>query len=329
MARDFLSDYEKVLHIKSELAKVPGVIMKSDMAMVHCPFHGGDNTPSCAIYWKNSSKNIGGFYCFGCGKAGSWNTLANALGLEPFYTEPKDRYSAPLITNTKKKEKTEGLVLSPMPLDNTWRGLPTSLLARVGCKIGQIHYSDGRWSKRFVYMPVIIDGKTEGYIKARLQKEDGKPSYVNKKGNWVKSCGLFPFDYAISQMTDRKTIVLVEGQRDALRLLRYGVPALCIMGTHNWNEKKCQLLEMHGVKRVIIAMDGDDAGIEGTRLLYPLAKEYFESAKVSRLWKWKGSPYLKFAHLPEPSKAAKEAGVELWDYYNCPMSVVEALRNAV
>jgi len=47
---------------------------------------------------------------------------------------------------------------------------------------------------------------------------------------------------------------------------------------------------------------------------------------VVTLWDMKGSPYRQFKDEDEPSKAAKAAGINLWDPGNCPESVVERVR---
>ena len=178
-----------------------------------------------------------------------------------------------------------------------------------------------------MYMPVNVDGETKGYIKARMKKVDGKPSYINLRGNWVSHYGLFPFDYTMQNLVN-KTVVLVEGQRDALRLLSFGIPALCIMGTQNWTVHKARLLEMHGVDTVYIFMDGDDAGIHGTEKVWELSHDLFDT-HVIKLWQIKGSPWLKYKDCENPSKTAKENGEELYDPGNCPDTILHKLRNKI
>lgn len=321
---DFIKEMEQRELVQQQISLVPKVKMKYDMAMIPCPFHS-DINPSCAVYFKSSQSHPGSWYCFGCGAHGLWNELAEALGLEQFDSKPKDRYTRPVSVTLEDYSSDEKLVFKSLPKNKTWRGISTDLLIDVGCKLCKVKYSSGQISDSFIYMPVNINGQTEGYIKARLKKDPNKPSYINKKGNWAKSKGLFPFDYSISKMTSHKAMVLVEGQRDALRLLQNGIPALCIMGTHNWNDEKSMLLEIHGVKKAIIFLDGDDAGISGTKLLYPSLKKYIPNVQVIKLWSWPDSPYLKY----RDKKEALAHGLEHWDPFNCPQEILDEIKELV
>lgn len=321
---DFLQDMERRDLVQQQIALVPKVKMKHDMAMIPCPFHA-DINPSCAVYFKPSSSHPGSWYCFGCGAHGLWDELAEALGLEKFEQKPKDKYSHPIQITFQSYSNNEKLIFKDLPKHKVWRGISTNLLIDIGCKLCKVVYDSGSKSDTFIYMPVIINNQTEGYIKARLKKVEDKPSYINKKGSWAKSRGLFPFDYAISKMTKNKAVVLVEGQRDALRLLGNGIPALCIMGTQSWNDNKSMLLDIHGVKKVLIFLDGDDAGIAGTKLLYSSIKKYIPDVQVIKLWSWPGSPYLKYKN----KKDALAHGTEHWDPFNCPQEIIDEIRELI
>lgn len=325
---DYLKAAEQRQLVQQEISRVTGVNMKSDMAMIPCPFHA-DKSPSCGVYFRPGDDRPGNWYCFGCNRSGLWDELADALGLEKFDKTPTDRFSHPInVTLEDTTVFNEKLVFRPLPKNKIWREISTNLLIDVGCQLCKVRY-ETNLSDTFIWMPVYIGGELEGYIKARKKKIAGKPSYINKKGPWAKTRGLFPFDYAISQMSEKKAVVLVEGQRDALRLLDQGIPAICIMGTHSWTDEKSKLLDLYGVKRAIICLDGDDAGISGTNLIYPSLKKFVEKTSVIKLWNWPNSPYLQFANKDDPSKAAKKAGVELWDPFNCPQEVIDTLKELV
>lgn len=325
---DFLRDSERRELVRQQISLVPRVKMKSDMAMIPCPFHA-DINPSCGVYFKPNQSNPGSWYCFGCNAHGQWDELAEALGLEKFDTTPKDRFTRPVsltLDTYEKNNVSEQLKFKELPKNKKWRGISTNLLIDIGCKQCKVIYESGNISETFIWMPVYINKELEGYIKARLKKNPDKPSYINKKGSWAKSKGLFPYDYAMSILSEKKAVVLVEGQRDALRLLQMGIPALCIMGTHNWNDEKSILLDIAGVKRAIIFLDGDAAGISGTKLLYPSLKKYISDVKVIKLWSWPDSPYLIYKNEENPSKAAARDGIELWDPFNCPAEVLEQVK---
>ena len=91
----YLEETERRELVKQEISRVPGVVMKSDMAMIPCPFHA-DKTPSCAVYFTQGQKYQGTWYCFGCTAHGLWDKLADQLNLEKFNQEPTDRFSRPV-----------------------------------------------------------------------------------------------------------------------------------------------------------------------------------------------------------------------------------------
>lgn len=323
MPQQYTTLTDKLQFVRDQCRGIAGAKHHKNYTMIRCPFHD-DLNPSGSIYHSETTKNPGFFRCYGCGKTASWDELAPLIGCEPFSNNPRVRYAETrnFQIDRELEDTPEKLILSELPNHKLWRGVSTNLLKKIGCKVCRIKYADGNLSKdRFLYLPVIIDGETVGYTKGRMHKVEGETSYINLRGSWVKTHGLFPFDYAIRMMTHTKTVVLVEGQRDALRLLANGVPAMCIMGTQSFSESKCRLLAMHGVNRCVILMDGDDAGKEGTRKVYPILSEFLE-CKVLKLWAMKGSPYVKY----KTSSEAKEAGIDLWDPGNCPQWIIDRIK---
>lgn len=319
----FTSVQEKLDFVRAQCRTIPNAKHYENYTMIRCPFHS-DKNPSGRIFHSSTSRVPGFFKCYGCGATASWNELAPVIGCLPFESKPSVRYSTHLDLNLETDESTEDLIMKPLPHGKVWRGIQTNLLIDIGCSICRVRYDNGL-SDKFIYMPVRVGGELKGYTKARLKKEKGQTSYINKAGSWVHKFGLFPFDYSISMLTSTKTIVLVEGQRDALRLISNGIPSLCIMGTQNWSDEKAQLLELNGVERAIIFMDGDDAGIAGAKKVWASLKRFME-CKVVKLWKIKGSPYIQFKDFESPSKEAKNQNVELWDPFNCPQWIIDRIK---
>lgn len=310
---DFTSVQDRLEFVRNQCRTLPGARYREDYTMIRCPFHA-DKNPSGRINHSIYSKSPGFFKCYGCGATASWNELAPLIGCTPFETKPAVRYAQPIHVD-ETVEESEKLRLKPLPRGKKWRGISTNLLSDIGCELCRVVY-DNSLSRPFLYMPVRVGNELKGYTKARLKKEEGKTSYINKKGSWVKHYGLFPFDYSISILTATHTVVLVEGQRDALRLIQNGIPAMCIMGTQNWSDEKSQLLELYGVERAVIFMDGDEAGIAGAKKVYSSLKQ-FMPCKVIKLWKIRGSPYLE----------GKTEG--LWDPFNCPQWIIDRIKKLV
>lgn len=184
-----------------------------------------------------------------------------------------------------------------------------------------------------LYLPCTIEGELVGYIKARLKKHETLPSYVNASGPWSKTSGMFPFDYAVKlahKIADKygtvPSVVAVEGQRDALRLLENKIPAVSILGTQSWTNEKAKLLNASGIERLILFMDGDDAGrIATENIAEQLAEQHYIEPRVLALWKMKGSPWANYKTEEQRAKA-KKRGVEFWDPGCCPERIIKQIK---
>lgn len=288
---------------------------------ISCPVHS-EKTPSGRVYLDPNSRSPGFFHCYGCGCKLRYDELAPKIGLKPFKWAMPTLQEAPKIFREVEEVKKDVLEFFDLPHDKSWRAIPTNLLIDLGASICKNAWSD----ERFVWLPVRIKTALKGYIRARLRKIPDKPSYLNKKGRWSENYGLFPYDYAVKVMLEEglRTLVLVEGPRDALRLLNHKIPAIAILGTQSWSETKSRMLALSGAKSIVLMMDGDDAGIKACRLVTPLMEKMLEVSTFSL--HGKDSPYHQFRNEDEPSKAAKAKGVELWDPGNCPMKKIAELR---
>jgi hypothetical protein len=330
----------KLDFIKQQLASYGGEKKEyGTRLMLRCPYHN-DGTPSGSL--SLSPTYAGSFRCFACGAKANWDDLAPRLNLLPFKRgEPKEEFASNLMAaglehlehleniEQKKRYREDKFRFWDLPKNKKWRSIPTNLLIELDGKLC-VKWSDDyqRWSSsKFIYLPVMINGEQEGFFRARLKKEEDQPSYLNAAGKWSFTHGLFPFDHSLNLMRDlgSSTIVLVEGQRDALRLIAYGIPAMCIFGTQSVGRDKVKLLELAGVKRLLIMMDGDEAGINGTQKIKEAAKGMFRLRTI-KLWDMQGSPYRKFANSENPTKVAKESGAELWDPMNCPQWVLDEIK---
>ena len=89
--------------------------------------------------------------------------------------------------------------------------------------------------------------------------------------NFAKKSALFN----VHRVIETDFVVIVEGYFGAMRLFQLGVPVVAIMGTSMFQEQ-VDLLLGRGVKRVLVMLDGDDAG--GTAippLLNLLTRSFF------------------------------------------------------
>lgn len=146
-----------------------------------------------------------------------------------------------------------------------WRGIKGKILKFIDAKL----IFEEEYQNLMIYLPCVVNKQFVGGIKGNLIKK-GKRNYYNQSGVWTKEVGLFPYDSALKIMkrVQASTLVLVEGPRDALRCLQFGIPAVAILGTSNYSEFKEELIVSSGAKRVITAFDGDAAGKKVTKEVY-------------------------------------------------------------
>lgn len=231
-----------------------------DHVMVCCPFHSESN-PSCGIYLgKGMSLPFGAWHCFGCNEKGLWNKLAEKLKL------PKIKEWSTYETGVSAVEiEDEHITLSKMltnmrvdhsvwPTDMEWRGFDGQLVRDVGGLI----VNDRVLNSLGVFFPVYIGRELKGGVKAAYKKQDKMLSYVTTKGSWVGKYGLF--GYNLVKKMKRDYVVLVEGPRDALRLLQNDIPALAILGANNFNSQKALMVSSLYPEVVYCLPDNDDAG---------------------------------------------------------------------
>ncbi|QJT71177.1 DNA primase [Vibrio phage vB_VcorM_GR11A] len=268
--------------ILKEIEKIPGYKKYTHKTVeILCPFHAGDSSPSCGIYVAPDGRApVGWTYCLGCGTSVHWNVLAKKLGLEHiegkdtkrdstgFSDQSMNRIRKSLLAaggNSIGDYMAEWQMPLPLPfLSQEWRGISGALIKEMGCMVG----IDRREKEPFLIMPVNVRGKMIAAIKARFAPKDGSPSYVISDDSPLRTKGLFMFDHVRDMLKSGKYkwVVLVEGQRDALRLIQYGIPAVAMLGVSSWSEKKKRLLLSLGVG-IVLCMDGDKAGVGAMRQL--------------------------------------------------------------
>lgn len=237
-------------------------------AFCFCPFHkkGGERTGS--LYVNLTGKYRGRFICFACGKKGSvlnGSTVYDADNVfELDYAPLEDSEHTELEINFNR-----------LPIwKDDWRTIPNWLLKRLSAREDVEKYTK-------VVLPCYQLGSLVGIINCSLEKSKFFPSYIYSSGGWITSTW-FPYDYTHNHMVKNKldTLFLVEGPRDALKLLSYGIPALANLGGITvYSQAKVELLEDFPAKQIVLAFDNDKIG----RKLYKKYKKSLPMIKTGRL----------------------------------------------
>jgi hypothetical protein len=273
--------------VKEQLRSYSGATRPSPLyTFVLCPYHS-ERTPSFQVrHDPTKPRSVGWGQCRGCGVAHKWNDFAPLLGLKTFgKPSPEGKFEKVPLTHYDDELFGDGSSSSQSTCDikdypltkrnwnkiigegKRWRSFSYDRLLQIGAKFSV--RSTGSYSTTYVRLPVNVNGVEVGWIHGRLTKHEKYPSYLNMPGIWSKKKGLFLFDQSkeLMRKLGLKTVVIVEGPRDALRLYCKGIPAVCMLGTQSWTKAKLRCLESIGAEHVVVCMDGDKAGRDATRLL--------------------------------------------------------------
>lgn len=268
----------------------------SGWRMVRCPFHG-DSNPSLGVYVALDGKYpLGFFNCLGCSAKGTWNRFAKETGLPEIQEWEKSNSinSFELASNSAEDEAQllgeAGLTLREVlkrmrcteaqkwPSNLEWRGYNGKLLSKLNAYIVNDSYNESV----AVLFPIEIAGKVRGGIKAIFNKiNKSQSSFITMKGEWLKTYGLFPYNLTkkLIQQNKYNFVILVEGPRDALRLVQNGIPALAILGAKSFSDTKAMFISALCIDNVYVMPDGDAAG----DMMWARLKTTLKSVRTKRI----------------------------------------------
>lgn len=122
-------------------------------------------------------------------------------------------------------------------------------------------------------------GNVVGFGGRRLDDRNKKtPKYLNTTENLVfHKRDLL---YGLNKVVETDTVYLVEGYMDVIALHQSGITkAVAALGTAI-GEHHCTLLKEHGIKKIIISTDSDEAGINATVKSIPVLQKHFDVTVV-------------------------------------------------
>lgn len=291
--------------IVKELLKVSGAKQSGRNIKIPCPFHS-DRDPSLLVFVgdednETTSLALGSWNCFGCAEHGNWNKLANKLGLKEISKQVLDENAFYLLDLELQEDKVYKYTKLPglEQWQGNWRRFPEAFIMQFNPSL----YYNELYDEFLMYLPITIDKKVIGHILCRRKKSKRYKNYIFSPGNWVKKA-LFPYDFFKSI----DTVILTEGLADCLRLIYEGLPAMMIFGVNSWTKIKRNLLLRKGIKKIVIAMDGDKPGREAAIRIAEETQNYFE---------------VSIFKLPLREKA------RAFDPYNMPSRYVKQLKRFI
>ena len=272
---------------------------------VSCPFHAHSGQKKKLGF----SRDSGGMNCWVCGKKGHWNEYADLKEMEKFgENDARLQDFGWLRRQFERMDRPEPAVPDwVLPWEHAqWRGLPRDFIREVP----SFEWHDEASRANRILWPIYMNGRFKGCTAARL---DPKASTVLPKtrnlGGLDSKKILFPFDHPMVRGSE--AIALVEGEADVLRLLYNGVPACSIFGAGNWDPHKMTVLGARGVRRLVLAFDGDLAGERLADAVEQDAKTMFD---------------VRIMIFPNPTEEEAARGLKKIDPDNCHQRYIKVIK---
>lgn len=222
--------------------------------LCHCPWH--DDTSQGHLYVNVAT---GLYVCHSCGSKGHLDTLGAAMpviGTEDVRERLRAMRKGPSET-VYYPESWLDQFDNPHPYWTVERNLPEAVVRRF--RLGYDPFSN-----RMTIPLKDSRGRVLGVTYRRL--DDGKPKYLHPKG--------FPIGrhlYGAWQITQERKVAIVEGQVDALRCWSSRVPSVALMGARLTKDQK-KVLQRLNIESVVLMMDNDHAGVQGTLSVYEMLR---------------------------------------------------------
>jgi len=236
---------------------------------VFCPFNGGHDVKTASL---SIQKIDGKFNCFGCGKKGhAWNDLAKLLNADTLSEEEMpDPFHLLKEQLKEKRNKIQAVASIPWdvePWTTRWRKVSAYTMNAATA----YHYYDDKKRCDRVLLPIWMYGELIGWTARRLDKS--KDMKYRDMPNLPKLDILYPW-FIVEQMRTT-SVAIVEGPYDALRLIDKDIPALSTLGSTSWHVSNIIHLINLGIKRLVVASDGDKAGDKMRKKVEEDAKDMF------------------------------------------------------
>jgi hypothetical protein len=279
--------------------------VKRDFIHVSCPFHEHSGTKLKLGF----SRRTGGMNCWVCSKKGHWNEYAKLLGLETFDSDDAKLQDFSSLLKEFDRSIDSRVPEGPSivaPWTGVWRGLPAEFLSGVP----SYAWYDQHSSADRILWPMYVNDEFLGCKAARANPNDHSVLPKSRALPGFKADKiLFPFDHPL--VKGSKSIVIVEGEPDALRLLYHGIPAVSTLGTGGWNHYKRALLASRRYDRVVACGDGDLAGENFNEMLQKDLEELFD-----------------FRVMPfgDPTREECDQGIDALDPGNCSRRYLKIIK---
>lgn len=269
-----------ILHrIRRETGLLRDIHVNGDKALITCVSHadGRENKPSCLINLQATAEyKAGDWKCFACNEHGSiaklvgiaykQNELWGTKWLLQNYASGAENRNACFHVPSRIKKGAFNPTITEEELDQ-YRYIHPYMYER--------HLTDDIIEKYDI-------GYKDGYITFPIRDENGKLLFLAKRNVHKKEFILPPkldkplcYLYEAQTYFNTKYIYIVESLLNALTLAKWGQPAIALLGTGT--ARQIQHLKTLPYRKLILALDNDDAGHLGARkIIYALKDKLTE-----------------------------------------------------
>lgn len=287
-----------------------------DYYSVYCPFHNGgqERRPSAGVLLHDQYRNgqhypEGMFNCFTCHTAGNINQWVSKLLSERVVSDDVKKYIQEQIgtrVNTESGKLFSEDIGKALQAKFAINSIQSIIQNNQKSYIDETELAQYRLTVPYMYERKLTDDIIEKYdvgvdlhyvpkggnkeipcITFPVRDRTGKSLFIVRRAIPIKRFYM-PDDiqkpvYGLYELPKNcKSVVIVESCFNALTSVRYGRPAVALLGTGT--PYQIEQLKRLGVREFILGFDPDEAGERATRRLKKALKS------VALIWQFSGIP---------------------------------------
>lgn len=109
---------------------------------------------------------------------------------------------------------------------------------------------------------------------------DQKPKWYNTT-DFPSSTNLYNYNFASKSIRHYRSVIIVESPLNVFKLEESNIHnSVCIWSATGWNDYKRYLLDKLGVMKLVLALDNDEAGLQGRQQIHESAGRFYNIVDI-------------------------------------------------